>query len=266
MTASPNHPRAETRVEVLHPLDFPVDGADRLALVPLTGAAEAAAEGDVWALLAALALPGTGRVGPEALGRLSRGDADRALAALYAALYGSRVVADARCTDCAARFELRFSLPDLAAGRRPDGSASGNPPAVAVANARLRLPLWQDTADSPDALIAALTLAGVPPPRAVAEAALEAADPALELDLAGECPDCGARQAVPFSMAGFLGAALRRDHGFLLREVHMIARAYGWSLAEILSLTRSARQGFVRLILADLGAAAAADPLRRAAG
>jgi hypothetical protein len=100
----------------------------------------------------------------------------------------------------------------------------------------------------------------------MAEAALEAADPALELDLAGQCPECGARQAVPFSMAGFLGASLRRDHGFLLREVHMIARAYGWALEEILSLTRAARQGFVRLILADMGAAVGMAPLRREAG
>ena len=266
MKASPNRPRAEARIALLHPLQFPVDGAGHLALAPLTGASEAAAEGDAWALLAALAQEGPDRAGPSALGRLSRGDGDRALAALHGHLYGPRIVADARCSHCDGQFELRFALPDLVAGRWPDGSATGTPPAVTVAGARLRLPVCADRATDPASLLAALVLEGALPPLAQAEAALEAADPALELDLAGDCPGCGTHQAVPFSMAGFLGAALQRDHAFLLREVHLIARAYGWALDEILSLTRSARQGFVRLILADLGAVQASGPLRRAMG
>jgi len=82
---------------------------------------------------------------------------------------------------------------------------------------------------------------------------IEAADPALELDLSGTCPECGTAQKTPFSMVGFLSAALARDLRFLLREVHLVARAYRWSLESILGLSRVERQEFARLVLVDQG-------------
>ncbi|MEM9139532.1 MAG: hypothetical protein AAGB15_06840 [Pseudomonadota bacterium] len=228
-----------------HPLTFGLDGQGVLALPPVTGAAERAAAGDAQALLGVL-------IGPAA-GRLTVGDRDRVLAGLYGDLYGWDVLADARCSGCQARYELRFSLKDLLASRQPDGSASGKAPSVPVDAARVRLPLVEDLEGGAEDLIARLTVEGEPPQADAAEAALEAADPALELDLNGTCPECDAKQAVPFSMSGFLGAALARDQRFLMREVHLIARSYGWSLESILGLTRAERQEFVRLILAEQG-------------
>jgi hypothetical protein len=231
-----------------HRLTFGVDGQRDVHVSPLTGAAERAAGGDAQALLRAL------MVGVDA-DRLTVGDRDRLLAETYATLYGWNVLADARCTGCGARFELRFSLRTLLDTRQPDGTAQGTPPTLAVSGARLRLPTVADRADSPEHLVRMLTIDGDPPPLADAESALEAADPALELDLSGTCPECHAAQAAPFSMAGLLGATLARDHRFLMREVHLLARTYGWDLASILSLTRTERHEFVRLILADQSAA-----------
>lgn len=242
-------------------LVFGAGGAKAMVLAALTGHDERAAP-DAAGLLARLAVPGEGRVAGAAVADLTLGDRDRALAALYAQLYGAAVLADARCTGCGATYEMRFDLDALAASRRPDGRAMGEPPCVTVGEARVRLPVIADLAGTPETLLARLTVEGPVPPAADASAAFEAADPALEIDLAGTCPECGAAQAAPFSITRFLEAALARDRAFLMREVHLLAGAYRWALAEILGLTRGERQGLVRLILGEREAAASL--LRRA--
>ena len=241
-------------------LAFGVRGARRIVFAALSGADERAGA-DAGAILDRMALDEDGAVSGHALEELSVGDRDRALAALYGAIYGNGIVADAVCSACTARYEIRFDLAQLAASRCPDGSAGGDPPTIVLGNSKVRLPRWKDIAGSPDSLLARLTLSGAVPPAEPAARAIEAADPSLELDLAGACPECGSAQAVPFSMTAFLESALRRDRAFLMREVHLLASAYHWSHAEILSLTRTERQGFARLLI---GEREAAVPLRRA--
>ena len=87
------------------------------------------------------------------------------------------------------------------------------------------------------------------------DAALEAAAPALTRDVAATCPHCAAAQPVRFDLANFLVASLARERPFLLREMHLLARAYGWSLAEILSLNRDDRRALARLCEAERAAA-----------
>jgi hypothetical protein len=235
-------------------LVFGAHGARALAFAPLTGADEQAAP-DAASLLRRLALPGAGLVSGSAVEALTLGDRDRALAALYRELYGDAVLADAVCTACSATYEIRFNLAELAESRRCDGSASGDPPAITLLGSRLRLPVISDLAGTPDTFLERLTLEGPIVDADAASAALEAADPALELDLTGTCPECHATQATPFSISRFLEAALRRDWGFLLREVHLIASTYHWSLDEILGLSRRDRQGFARLLIGEREAA-----------
>lgn len=236
-------------------LQFEVVGTRTLVLRELTGADERASGGDVHLLLAALAAPAGGEAGPD-IGGLSVGDRDRALAALYLELYGDAVVADALCVGCDKKFELRFRLSAMVAARSPDGSATGTPPAVEVGGARYRLPVVADLQGGTGDLLARLHLDGPEAPPEAVEAALEAADPALVLDLSGTCPECGTTQETPFSIAAFLAAALRRDAAFLRREIHVLARGYRWGPGEILSLTRQERQDFVRLILGERQASA----------
>ena len=245
-------------------LAFGVRHARRIVFAALTGADErvgADADADAGAMLDRLALDQDGAVSGPALDELSVGDRDRALAALYGTIYGNDIVADAVCAACTGRYEIRFDLAELSASRRPDGSAAGDPPVIAMGKSKMRLPRWTDIAGSPDSLLARLTLSGPVPDAEPAARAIEAADPSLELDLAGTCPECGGAQAVPFSMTAFLDAALRRDRAFLMREVHLLASAYHWSHAEILSLTRAERQGYARLLI---GEREAVMPLRRA--
>jgi hypothetical protein len=152
-------------------------------------------------------------------------------------------------------------LSDLSGRRHPDGSATGDPPSIELGGARLRLPLVCDLTGFPETLIERLTVSGPVPDAETASAVFEASDPALELDLSASCPECKAHQAVPFSISRFIEAALRRDQGFLAREVHMIASAYHWSLKEILGLSRTERQTYVRMLIAEREAMP--SPLRR---
>jgi hypothetical protein len=41
------------------------------------------------------------------------------------------------------------------------------------------------------------------------------------------------------------------DRRQLVQEIHLLASAYGWSLSEILNLTRGQRRAFVALVDAD---------------
>lgn len=236
-------------------LVYGVTRARRIALAPLTGADERAAT-DADALLTRLALAeGDGQQGETvhgaALRDLTVGDRDRALAGLYMDLYGSDIRADATCPGCGARYEMRFDLAALSASRQPASPVRGNPPAITLGQSRLRLPRRSDLTGNARNVVAALTLDGPVPGTEAAAAALEAADPALDVDLSGNCPECGSEQAVPFSIAPFLEAALSRDRAFLLREIHLIASAYHWSPGDILSLTRAERHGFARLLIAE---------------
>ena len=155
---------------------------------------------------------------------------DRLLVAVFEALYGDRVEARTQCAACSEPLDISLSLAALAAA----------PPDVAI---ELAGPDERGTFLLPDGRrIRAPTVGDVE--RAVRSG-----------DVAATCPQCAAAQPVRFDLANFLGASLARERPFLLREMHLLARAYGWSLAEILSLTRDDRRALARLCEAERAAA-----------
>jgi len=50
---------------------------------------------------------------------------------------------------------------------------------------------------------------------------------------------------------GFFFAELKVNGGTLLRDVHLLARTYHWSQAEILSLSKQRRTDYIALIEAE---------------
>src|SRR5437763_847879 len=60
--------------------------------------------------------------------------------------------------------------------------------------------------------------------------------------------ECSARQKVRFDIQYYLLQILEKKRKQIAREIHRLASAYQWSLAEILSLRRSERRAFVELI------------------
>lgn len=71
--------------------------------------------------------------------------------------------------------------------------------------------------------------------------ALQAADPALGLGFAMTCPDCGAALEQLFDPAGYFWAEIEDLARRLLHEVALLARAFGWSEAEILAMPPARR-------------------------
>ena len=61
----------------------------------------------------------------------------------------------------------------------------------------------------------------------------------------------GSAQDVAFSLEAHLLGLLAQERPFLTHEIHLLARAYGWSLGEILQLSRDDRRTLVRLCEAE---------------
>lgn len=186
-----------------------------------------------------------------ALARLTMGERDRALFALRSALFGTLVEAVSACPRCATEVEVVFHHQDLW------GTAGMAPPSVDVRGARYRLPTSADLAALVD---------GVPPSDASAElvrrcalgessadpdavvAAWAAADPFLDVALRLACPDCGQEWSEPFDIVSYLWSELDSWCRRTLLEVHDLARAYGWSEAEVLAMSAWRRQCYLGLV------------------
>jgi hypothetical protein len=80
------------------------------------------------------------------------------------------------------------------------------------------------------------------------EEALEEADPQADVRFNLTCASCGNRWQVPFDIVSFLSSELEGWAIRLLREVHILARAYGWSQAEILNMTAWRRHCYLEML------------------
>lgn len=174
---------------------------------------------------------------------LPLGELDRRIWALRTRLLADMarpVAGEAVCTCPACGARLEFTLPaDFAP-----------PPAVAQTVAvewqgethMLRLPCLADF--GPQGLrLQALGTAPWHDPgfAALAAEALQAADPALGLTLAMDCPECGAALDEGFDPAAWLWAEIEEMARGLLNEVVRLARAFGWSEREILAMPPARR-------------------------
>ncbi len=221
-------------------------------------------------LLDRLSVRADGETGGRRTADMTIAELDRAAAGLFTHLYGDLVICHVACPTCGERSEVRFSLEEFAAAvareARWDGDA---PPDLSGPDAegrfrlgpraRFRLPLVSDLAaasaaggarareilrerciiDCPEAEIDAV------------EQAMARVAPLLETDMDTACASCGAETMTPFGIAAFLAASMSRERPVIVREVHVIARAYGWSRDEILRMPRSSRREHVALSVAD---------------
>lgn len=236
-------------------LTYGVEDRRLAALRPPTGADELAIEGvgypDAVSLVGRLLAEGEGRIGVADLPSLAICDLDQLVRTLFAELVGPAAEIHCRCSACAKPFEFALQLAALVQPpEKGDTESSGGLRFRLPGGTVLRLPTVADlVAPAPADPIGAgrfVCMAGGDAPEAV-EAALARLCPTASDLVDTECPSCGAAVQVDFDLAIFLMKSLRRERDLLLREVHVIARAYGWGLAEILSLPRDIRHGFVRL-------------------
>jgi hypothetical protein len=194
--------------------------------------------------------------------RLTPGDRDLLLAAIYQKTYSSRIEATVRCPSCSQPFDVNFMLDELlrtvgqsandrTIERLPDHTFR-TPEGV-----RFRLPTGEDELAVRDlAPLAAeremlrrciVESASAPSGDRVQEA-MERVSPILDLSLDARCPECGAMQKVQFDLQLYLLQAVAQERTKLWSDAHRLAMAYHWSPREIFGLARADRRLLVSII------------------
>jgi len=204
--------------------------------------------------------------GADDLARLPLGRRDSRLLALHEALAGRLLEATARCPACGEHAEFALDTAELgareaepwppapleAAGfivvwRPPDSRdvAAAAEAGGAAAAERVLLERCVTAAAGPQG---ELDGAGLPADvRAALARAMTESDPLAELLVDVSCPACGSEFVADLDAGGFVWAELRAHAQRLLREVDVLARAYGWSEAEVLALTDRRRAAYLEL-------------------
>jgi hypothetical protein len=80
------------------------------------------------------------------------------------------------------------------------------------------------------------------------ETALADADPLAELTVGLECPECGAVFDADVDPIAFVWREVQARARRLLREVDALARAYGWTEAEVLALSEQRRAAYLEIV------------------
>lgn len=186
------------------------------------------------------------------------GQRDRYLFRLRTALFGDALDAVASCPSCAADLELPLRAGDLLT---PPGTGDG-PRELRHGDSlvRYRLPTTLDLLSVADAapdrrrdlLLRRCLLEGAadePAIDAAIVAGMVEADPQADTSLALACPECGHAWSAPFDIAAYLWADLEACARRLLRQVHTLAAAYGWSERDILGLSAARRRLYVDVVM-----------------
>lgn len=208
-------------------------------------------------------------MGPDTVAELSIGSRDSCLLLVRERLFGSRLVNNAVCPQCAGRIEWEQDISDIIV------EGSGRPAAVQFSLERddyrlsFRLPNSVDMAELEGSSNAAVALqqllrrcilsaeyAGTfcdidQLPEPVIQALnqrIEELDPQAEIRLNLTCPDCSHRWEVFFDIASFLWAEINEWAERMLQTVHKLARAYGWTEREILNLSPVRRQLYLGMV------------------
>jgi hypothetical protein len=233
--------------------------AEKILAVWEAGRSQHALDRSLTIILAAS--PGASRA---ALADLSIGERDARLLQLRALVLGPRAEGFAECPGCAERVEFPLDTATFAEGR-----ASARPPGVpalyeAEANGNrisFRLPTSRDLAEAVAASDSSLALRALVErcagqadlPNETVEAVsrvMLAADPTAEITLRLVCPSCDHRWELLFDIGEFFWTEIAVQAQRLLREIDALARAYGWTEREILSLPGQRRQAYLELVAA----------------
>ena len=202
------------------------------------------------------------------LAALSVGQRDARLLTLRQQTFGSTFHGFAECPQCAKSLEFAVAVAEI----RASEPSSGERALELVTDGlelRFRLPnSWdlaavagcEDAATARHLLVQRCVLQvsrdGMPVP--AGELAVEVTtglatrmvdcDPQAEVLLDFQCPACGHRWQMIFDIVSFFWAEICAQAKRLLREVHTLARAYGWCEADILAMTAARRQSYLDMV------------------
>jgi hypothetical protein len=188
----------------------------------------------------------------ESLARLTIGQRDARLLALRETMFGAELTGITDCPECGEKVELSFNCSDI----HPQPEIE-TPAELAVQSngreVRFRLPTSADllAVNSSEQLLERCLLDGGCPlttdflPTIVAK--MSSADPLADIHLALNCPSCAHKWEPAFDIVAFLWREISAAARRLLREVHTLASAYGWTESEILSLSPTRRRAYLEM-------------------
>lgn len=207
---------------------------------------------------------------PEELENLSVGQIFARLTQLRETMFGPHITAQAICDACGEQLDLTFETSDIL---RPSDVEPPNAFSAKIGRHDLtwRLPNGRDLLAleaCPNIDKAAQTLlarcllkasrrgkerqAQQLPEKIVDSVAgrMTEADPQADTLLSLTCPACQRQWPAVFNIAVFLWTELSALAKRLLREIHLLAGAYGWSEAEILAMSPQRRQNYLAMVSA----------------
>jgi hypothetical protein len=207
---------------------------------------------------------------PGSLAELSVGRRDARLLRLREWAFGSQLAGIADCPQCGERLEISFEADDIRAG---EANASSEPLSLGVEDYELsfRLPNSSDLMAASDGgdrgamkqtLIercvlrasrrgAAAMIAQLPESVIIAiSARMAEADPQADVQLALDCPGCGHQWRATFDIVSFFWSEIGAWAKRVLREVHILASAYGWREDDILAMSPARRRIYLEMLRA----------------
>jgi uncharacterized protein (UPF0212 family) len=191
-------------------------------------------------------------VSSDSLASLTIGQRDARLLALREAMFGAELTGITDCPQCGEKIELSFNCSDI----RQQGEIESAAELAVQSNGRevrFRLPTSADllAVNSSEQLLERCLLdRGNNLTKDLFLAVVEkmsSADPMADIHLALNCPNCAHKWEAAFDIVAFLWREISAAARRLLREVHTLASAYGWTEPEILSLSPARRRVYLEM-------------------
>jgi T4 bacteriophage base plate protein len=200
------------------------------------------------------------------LANLSIGQRDRCLLTLRELTFGSKLDGTADCPNCGERLEFAMSVADV---QVESSLAAEFNVTVEEFDLQVRLPTSRDLAaiahctelETARSLLAQRCLHQVNrggetleaialPPAVLAQVSdrLAERDPQAEIWLDFSCPNCQHNWKLLFDIVTFFWTELSAQAKRLMREVHTLARFYGWREADILAMSSVRRQAYLEMV------------------
>lgn len=205
---------------------------------------------------------------PDELAKISIGSRDARLLTLREWTFGPRLTAVMACPACGERLEVTVPVGDLRAAA-PEATHDGFNLELGEFHIDYRLPSTIDlreasSSGNKDDMRKALIrrcivkarhneeeVAADRLPAPVMEAVvarMSEQDPQADTRLALTCPGCGHRWHALFDIVSFFWSEIHAWALRILREVHILARAYGWREADILAMSALRRQSYLSMV------------------
>lgn len=204
----------------------------------------------------------------EELSKLSIGQRDDILISIREQTFGSRFTGLAECVTCNESLEFSFDAADIRVTSDTEQAEELHQATCGEYDLCFRLPnsldlaavSSSDRAEARNLLIQRCILRGSwdgveisaekLPEEVISQvsALMSELDPWAEILLNLDCPACGHRWQIIFDIATYFWTEIFAQARRLLREVHTLALAYGWSEADILSMSTARRQFYLEAV------------------